>query len=120
MGVDIERERRGVGRGEREPELDGTPPIRGEVGAGDTQTVGAGCRQGHLDVAEAGCKARCRPDPLAVDAEPDTVEQLDGRCPDTAHFASGVEAHGRVASLFGTQVVGTVSSGNVASIGEIA
>ncbi len=51
MGVDVELERRGIGRGEREPELDGVPPIRGEVGVGDLQA--AGRRQGHLSVAEA-------------------------------------------------------------------
>ena len=118
MGVDVELERSGVGRGEREPELDGAPPIRGEVGAGDLQA--AGRRQGHLSVAEARGEARRRPDPLAVDAEPDTVEQLDRRGPDAAHLAAGVKAHGRVAAVFAAEIVGAVASGDVAPIGEIA
>ncbi|TMD01949.1 MAG: hypothetical protein E6J11_02370 [Chloroflexi bacterium] len=120
MGIDVERERRGVGRGEREPELDGAPPIRGEVGAGDIQAVAAGRRQRHLSVAEARGEACRRPNPLAVDAEPDTVEQLDRRGPDATHLAAGVEAHGWIAAVFAAEIVGAIACGNVAPIGEIA
>ena len=59
MGVNIELERRGVGRGERDAELNGAPPVRGEVGAGNLQA--AGRRQRHLRVAEARGEARRRP-----------------------------------------------------------
>ena len=118
MGVNVERKWRGVGRGEREPEFDGAPPVRGEVGAGDLQAVDR--RQRHLHVAEARGEARRRPDPLAVDAEPDAVEQLDRRGPDATHLAAGVKAHGRVAAVLAAEIIGAVSRGNVAPIGEIA
>ena len=118
MGVDIERERRGVGRAERKPEFDGTPPVRDEVGAGDLQAVDR--RQRHLRVAEARGEARRRADPLAVDAEPDAVEQLDRRGPDAAHLAARVKTHGRVAAVFAAEIVGAVAGGGVAPIGEIA
>src|SRR5258708_34255419 len=103
MGVDVELELRGVRRGEREPELHGVPPIRGEVGAGDLHTVGR--RKRHLSVAEARGEACRRPDPLAVDAEPDTVEQLDRRGPEAAHLAAGVKTHTWVTARFAAEYV---------------
>jgi len=118
MGVDVELERRGARRGKCKPELDGVPPVGGEVGAGDLHASGRWQR--HLRVAEARGEVCRRPDPLAVDAEPDAVEQLDRRGPDATHLAAGVKAHGRVAAVFAAEIVGAVASGDVAPIGEIA
>ncbi|MGI9058468.1 MAG: hypothetical protein ACR2H5_07810 [Ktedonobacteraceae bacterium] len=52
---------------------------------------------------------------MTVDAEPDTVEQLDRRGPDAAHFAAGVEAQSRITAILATDFVGAITCRGVAA-----
>src|SRR5450755_3202166 len=118
MGIHVEFDLCSVGRGEGKPELDGASPVGSEVGAGDLHT--AGCGQRHLHVAKARGEARRWPDPLAVDAKPDTIEQLDWRSPDATHLAAGMKAHSRVATIFAAEIVSAVTRGGIAPLVELA
>src|SRR5438093_1544113 len=63
----------------------GAAPVGGEVGPLDPQP--GGVRQREARVAPAAGELRRRPDPLAVEPEPDAVDQLQRRRPDAAHLA---------------------------------
>src|SRR5450755_2939581 len=118
MGIHVDLDLCSVGRSESKPELDGASSIGDEVGARDLHA--AGRWQRHLYIAEARGEARRWPDPLAVDAEPDTVEQLDWRSPDATHLAAGVKAHRRIAAILAAEVVSAITRGGIAPLVELA
>ncbi len=96
LGVRIDHHGRGAlaatGVRELEAEEHRAPAVGRVVGALHAQAGGVG--EVHLRVAPAAVEAGGRSDPLAVDAEPDAVDELQRRRPDAAHLARDVPAVG--------------------------
>jgi hypothetical protein len=63
-------------------------------------------------------EAARRREPHSIDLEPETIKELDGMRPDSAHLARHMPAHGREAPILGANEV-SAASGSDERIAEV-
>ena len=116
--IDLDRDRAGGRPRIRhlQSEQRGPVPVRHEVGALKRQPGGGG--QVELGVAPPARELGRRTDPLAVDAEPHAVDELERLRPDTAHLAGDVPAVGVEAAVLEADRAGALAGHVVTAVLE--
>ena len=121
VGVEGDRQRAGLWRGEREPDQRRSRAVRDEVGAFDGDLVdllerGAGIPPTGGGPGSGGPLRVTQP--LVGEPEPDAVDELDRRGPHAAHLTADVPAGGGVERVRGAHGVGAVSDDQGAAVRE--